>query len=298
MDRRTFVKTAVGLGIAGAAGATATALTMPLAKPRPPAAPPVAYFGLHKIGGPAPRGTPLIPIFVNAKGDFEGRTVVENVPANSFLAPKLGPEETWDGKVDILEWYKYCGHQGAAGLSQDFAEGDSVLRYFIAEDKLKLGLSPWFKDRLGEPIRPEHFTEPGLGASFVWRSEGQTGAGVLTGVILRWNAEGKGTPADAYSFKPAKVFPPGKAIKGEADLELLRTQFLHADEFAASSTFCPHFCCIPGYKEAEKLASSRDAADKVFCTCHFSIYNPREVVGYTFSPEGEVSEKATGGGGH
>src|SRR5688572_8675680 len=141
MDRRTFVKTAVGLGIAGAAGATATALTVPLAKPRPAAAPPVAYFGLHKIGGPAPRGTPLIPIFVNADGNFEGKPLLENVPAASFLAPK-------EGKVDILEWYKYCGHQGAAGLSQDFAEGDSVLRYFIAEDKLKLGLSPWFKDRL------------------------------------------------------------------------------------------------------------------------------------------------------
>lgn len=294
MDRRTFVKTAVGIGIAGTAAATGAALTVPLAKPRPPAAPPVPYFGFHKIGGPAPRGTPLIPIFVNADGNFEGKPVIDGVPASSFLAPKLGPEETFDGNVDVLEWYKYCGHQGAAGLKHDFP-GDSVLRYFIAEDKLKLGLSPWFKDRLGQPIRPEHFTEPGLGASFVWRSEGQTGAGVLTGVILRWKKEGEGTDADSYSLKPSKVFPPAKGIRNETDAEIVRTKMMHEGEFAASSTFCPHFCCIPGYKEAEKLAASRDAADKVFCTCHFSIYNPRQIVAYTFSPEGEVEAKSTGG---
>ena len=81
--------------------------------------------------------------------------------------------------------------------------------------------------------------------------------------------------------------PPAKAVRGEADLAYLRRNFLVRDEFIASSTFCPHFCCIPGYKEAEKLAASRDAGDKLFCTCHFSIYNPREPVAYAFSPESE-----------
>ncbi|HLE97000.1 MAG TPA: twin-arginine translocation signal domain-containing protein, partial [Candidatus Thermoplasmatota archaeon] len=139
MDRRSFVKAAVGVAAAGAATATGVAMTVPLAKPRPAAAKPVPYIGLHKVGGPAPRGTPLIPIFVNADGDFEGRPMLVDVPDTMRSDPA-------SGEVDVLTWYKYCGHQEAPGLTKEWS-GDSVLRYFIAEDKLKLGLSPWFKDR-------------------------------------------------------------------------------------------------------------------------------------------------------
>lgn len=288
MDRRAFVKGCIAAAGVGAAAATGMGLAWPSVIVRKAPAAPVAYYGFHKVGGPAPRGSPLIPVRVNADGVFEG------------IHDAVGP----DGQA-VLDWYKYCGHAAAPGLTAAY-NGDSVLRYFIAEDKLKQGVAVWYKDRLGEPIKPEHF-EPGFGAGFVWRSEGQTGPNILTGAIIRAPTETAWTPEDA-AFAPSRFVPPAKAIK-DAEWEDVRTKFLALTEkgrFVAVSTFCPHFCCLPGWKEAPKLASSvadpvngGTAAERMFCTCHFSVYHPFQLAKYVFQPEVVSGESgSSGGGGH
>jgi Rieske Fe-S protein len=55
--------------------------------------------------------------------------------------------------------------------------------------------------------------------------------------------------------------------------------------YVAVSSFCTHFCCAPGYREAEKLARPRAAWDNIFCTCHNSNYNYRQPVAFSFAPE-------------
>lgn len=289
MDRRAFVKGCIAAAGVGAAAATGMGLAWPSVIVRPPPAPAVTYYGFHKVGGPAPRGSPLIPIAVNAAGQFEGKSdvLVEGSP--------------------VLDWYKFCGHAAAPGLTTSY-NGDSVLRYFIAEDKLKQGVDIWYKDRLGDPIRPDDF-QPGFGAGFVWRSEGQSGPNVLTGAIIRAPDEKTWTP-ESPMFRPSRFVPPGKEIR-EDEWEVIRKEFLVLNEkgrFIAVSTFCPHFCCIPGWKEAPKLAASvtdpvngGSANERMFCTCHFSVYHPFQLAKYVFQPDtttASADDAAGGGGGH
>lgn len=281
MDRRSFVKTCVGVAGAGALAASGLGLAAGLAIPRKPGGAVLNYYGAHRVAGPAPRGVPYIPVTVE-NGVFVGKTSI--------------PTPDGSGEVNTLEWYKYCGHAGAPGLQPDFTE-DNTLTYFIAEEKLK-SITPWFKDLLGKPIRPEDFPGDGFGASFIWRSANQTGPNVLTGVLIK-------APPREIEMTTA-VVPPAKALQGDEDFEYVRTNVFH-ENFIGVSTFCTHFCCIPGYKEAEALARPRNAWENMFCTCHNSNYNYRQPVRYSFSPEvvGAADEggfdpllKRGGGGAH
>ena len=283
MDRRSFVKTCVGVAGAGAIAASGLGMAAGLAIPRRAGGSLIRYFGAHKVGGPAPRGVPYIPITVQ-DGVFVGRPSV--------------PSPDGQGEMNVLDWYKYCGHAGAPGLQPGFTE-DNTLTYFIAEEKLR-AITPWYKDLLGQPVRPEDFPGDGFGAGFIWRSQGQSGPNVLTGVIIK--------AAEREMSLATTVVPPAKAIP-EEEFAYVRREIFH-EGFVGVSTFCTHFCCIPGYREAEGLARPRDAWDQMFCTCHNSVYNHRQPVAYTFSPEvvGGAEEggfdplltkkQGGGGGGH
>lgn len=257
MDRRSFVKTCVGVAGAGAIAASGLGMAASLAIPRRAGGALIRYVGAHKVAGPAPRGVPYIPITVE-DGVFVGKPEIPDIEGNP---------------VNVLDWYKYCGHAGAAGLQPDFTQ-DNKLTYFIAEEKLK-AITPWYKDLLGQAVRPEHFPGDGFGAGFIWRSEGQTGPSVLTGVIIK-------APAAEITLA-STVVAPAKTIKPE-EFDYVKKTIFH-ESFIGVSTFCTHFCCIPGYREAEGLARPRGAWDNMFCTCHNSNYNYREPVAYTFSPE-------------
>ena len=279
MDRRTFVKTCVGVAGAGAIAASGLSMAAGLARPRPAGGILIRYFGANRVSGPAPRGVPYIPIELK-DGQFVGKVL---------------PWKAVDGSdVTSLDWYKYCGHGGAPGLNPKYVDSkwkNNELTYFVAEEKLK-SITPWFKDLLGQPIKPEHFPADNFGASFIWRSTNQTGPNVLTGVIMRVPKEGDAL-GTRHTLTPKA---PGKAVTPGEYEDVKKTIFHVADDgttFIALSTFCAHFCCIPGFKEAESLARPRDAWDNVFCTCHNSNYNFREPTAFTFSPE---TGAAKGGG--
>jgi len=272
VNRRAFVKTCVGVAGAGALAASGLSMAAGLAIPRRAGGALIRYYGAHRVGGPAPRGVPLIPITVE-DGKFVGKITVP-----TFDKDKGAATTDPNSVHHILDWYKYCGHAGAPGLKPDFTK-DNTLTYFIADEKLK-SITPWFKDLLGQPIKPKHFPADNFGASFIWRSKGQTGPNVLTGVIMKAEPEGKPL-GPAYQTAPKA---PGKALKSKDEYDFVRKN-VHHEQFVALSTFCAHFCCIPGFKEAESLARPRDAWDNVFCTCHNSNYNFREPTAFTLSPE-------------
>lgn len=267
MDRRSFVKACVGVAGAGALAATGISMAATLAIPRSPGGGVIDYYGAHKVAGPAPRGVPYIPVTVNAAGEFEGLPLI-----------RRGNEE-----INVLEWYKYCGHAGAPGLRQGWTD-DNRLYYFIAEEKLH-SITPWFNDLLGQPIRPEHFPAPGFGASFIWRSQGQTGANIITGVLIR-------NRVDEFVLQATAVAP-ARPLRDDADFQFVRDNIFH-EGYVGVSTYCTHFCCIPGYREAEALARPRGGWDSMFCTCHNSVYDQREPVLYGFSPEVTGGEGARG----
>lgn len=270
MNRRAFVKTCVGVAGAGALAASGLSMAAGLAIPRRAGGALLRYYGAHRVGGPAPRGVPLIPITVE-NGKFVGKTTIP------YFDPKtdaVDPSKT----TNILDWYKYCGHAGAPGLQPGFTN-DNSLTYF--EKDLYKVVKPWFDGKYGNAVAPEDFPANSFGAAFQWRSKGQSGTNVLSGVIIRAN------PAEVKHV--SATVPPAKPVsKAEYDYVVENIHYVDPDtkdHFIAVSTFCTHFCCIPGYKEAEALARPRNAWDNMFCTCHNSNYNYRQPVWYTFSPE-------------
>lgn len=255
MDRRQFVKGSVATAAAAAIASGSLAGARAIVEPRPAPRPPVPYFGLHKVGGPAPRGLPLVPVFVNAEGVFEGRSVLEGVPVGSALAPAP------DGRVDVLAWYRYCGHQGSPALRHERA-ADARLR-----------------DAAGSAMRPAD-VPVGKAVAFTWRSDGLSGADVLGGVLMH-------RPPGAVVAHEGRRVPPAQAIRG-ADRALLARFVVEGPDgvFVASSTFCTHFCCTPAWWEQNAAqARAKGAEGEVFCTCHDSRYDPNEIVLYSFAPE-------------
>lgn len=262
MDRRSFVKACVTTAGVGALAASGLGLAAGLEIPRKAGLPPVRYFGTHRVAGPAPRGIPYIPIAVE-NGTFVGKPVI--------------PAPDGSGDITALDWYKYCGHSGAPGLQLD-STNDNTLTYLAKEEYEHL-ITPWFKEHLGKPVKPEHFLADSFGAAFKWRSEGQTGSSVLTGVIIR--------APKAELLRVESTVPPAKPISEEEYKWVLENVFCEheGNVYVGVSSFCTHFCCAPGYREAEKLARPRAAWDNIFCTCHNSNYNYREPVAFTFAPE-------------
>lgn len=292
MNRRSFVKTCVGVAGAGALAASGLSMAVGLAIPRAPAGALIPYWGAHKVAGPAPRGMPYIPIGLGPDGNFIGKPTITGPPTDA------NPN---GDQINVLEWYKYCGHSGATGLDPEADQPNTLV--YLRKDDYNI-VTPWFKDLLDQPIKPEQFPANGFGAAFRWRSEDQDGANVISGVLVR--AE----PRRIRSVTSAVA--PAKPLTSEAEFEWLKENiwYTHDDGsiFIGVSTYCPHFCCTPGYREAEQLARPRNAWDNIFCTCHNSNYNFSEPVRYTFAPEVATEAggfdplltrgEASGGGGH
>ncbi len=232
LTRRSFVKGCAIAGTAGVAAAAGFSMGKPISLVQGGTIKNVEYIAAKKVGGPAPRGIPLLPLEVGDDGVIRG-------------------SPTLDGE-SVLDWYKYCGHEGAPGLQEAY-EGDEVLRYFVVPSKLAQGFDPWYGDRIGEPVKAEHFEEMDRGAAVQWRSQGEEGANIISATIIKTSPERhafEGVPQDLVM---------------EAGLE---------DGFVAFVSFCTHFCCVPGWKEAEDQARARGAWDDLYCTCHHSIYDP------------------------
>jgi nitrite reductase/ring-hydroxylating ferredoxin subunit len=247
----------------GALAASGLGLAAGLAIPRKPGAPPIRYFGAHRVAGPAPRGIPYIPIGLQ-DGVFIGK-------------PSVPHFEAGEADINVLDWYKYCGHSGAPGLQPGFTD-DNTITYLPKEEYEHL-ITPWFKPYLDQPVRLEHFPADNFGAAFKWRSENQGGANVVTGVIIR--------VARSQVKRVESTVPPAKPIS-EDEFNWLLENVFHVEGnsvYIGVSSYCTHFCCAPGYREAEKLARPRAAWDNIFCTCHNSNYNFREPVAFTFAPE-------------
>lgn len=127
LDRRKFLR------MAGAAAGAGTILSTPFLAQyanQEGAAQVFSYLGARKTFGPAPRGTPLIPIRATADGSLEG-------------VPSLNSDHS-------LAWYRFCGRSKAPGLSPGYS-GDNLLRYYESPERLKastreLGETPWWAD--------------------------------------------------------------------------------------------------------------------------------------------------------
>jgi Rieske Fe-S protein len=247
MNRRAFVKTAVAAAAVGAVGATGAGLVVPLSTAGGLKIRRFPYLGARRVDGPAPQGVPLIPIKINDAGEIEG-------------VPEL--EEPPSGIEHSLEWYRYCGHDQSPAFQKGHTD-DNVLRYFsnpakVAKAAVDLGAPLWYANKLGQKVVADDFKDqpPGTGAPFRWRSEDLEGNDIVTGIIIKVDT-GQMRGEDAKAFM--------------------------AGDLVAFSSYCAHFCCVPGFKES-KEAVAADWFDNMYCTCHNSVYDPLQIRKYKFPP--------------
>lgn len=245
--RRQFVKTAVGAAAFGAATTTAAGVMIPISTRRLRVKP-YPYLGAKVLRKPAPNGVPLIPLRINKAGELEG------VPELKGVSPAHG-----------LHWYRYCSHEAAPGLQDGFTD-DNVLRYFNTSKKLQdaedaFGVPLWYADRVGQNVRAQEFEKVDQGAPFRWRSEGQEQNNIVTGIVIR--------------IDPTR-------LRGKPIAPYLATDEASGATFIAFCSFCAHMCCLPGYAESKQAGSD---LDKLLCTCHGSLYDPREIRQYTGPPD-------------
>lgn len=280
-DRRSFIKACAGVGAAGAAAAAGFGMLRPISDVDVNIVP-ISYPGVKVLkGSPAPYGMPLIPLEIE-DGVLKGRP---------------------DAAEDQLKWYKYCSHERAPGT---FPEGaisgftpTNEIKYFVTEEKIEKGLDVWYEDLIGNPIRADDFPkeEPnesfdsftGVGAPFEWRSEGVPAESKITGIIVKF-------PKEELSFDSRVPAPQAE----EMDAWFPEVPGEPENVFLGCCSFCTHFCCVPGFHEAE-LALSSGYGGTIFCTCHLSRYDPFTIQNYnrtifTF-PNGAGGDEGGGGGG-
>ncbi len=267
ITRRTFVAGAAVAGGVACTAATVYALAAPLAIVKTSEAQTIDYMGAHKAAGPAPRGIPWLPVDTDANGNLIGRT--------EFLGE------------NILEWYRYCGHEGSPGLQPDGWTGPNTLQYFITEDKVAQGFNPWYRSlaekRASMNVKDFENQPVGQGAAAIWRSdpEDPVKSNIVTVIIIK-------VPKD--DLESVIEFEGIAADKKDAAIALIKKT-----GFIGYVGFCTHFCCVPGWKEAPGQAIPRGAWDMIFCTCHMSQYDPITIKAYSF-----LQEQGGGGaeGGH
>lgn len=168
MDRRSFVRECVALGLLGATGATG-GLAAKVMFGQGAKTVRVRYVGAKVAHSPAPRALPMIPLRVNERGEVEG------VPSH-------------------LDWYKYCGRERLPGLSESYG-GDNVLRYHASTGKLSFVLDDWYKGLVGHVVRVADIPL-GRGAPVRWRSENVAQGQEISGVVLRLPPDEYRGPAD------------------------------------------------------------------------------------------------------
>jgi Rieske Fe-S protein len=253
IGRRDFVKSSVVVAAGGAIVAGAVPYVVPLSY-NPRKIPRFPYVGARILPpGPAPQGIPLIPVLVNKDGLLEG------VPENRKSKVKHD-----------LSWYKYCSHEAAPGLDISFTQ-DNKLRYYTNPEKVSVaraqGLALWYENLLDQELRADHFKKIGDGAPFRWRSEGQVGTNIVTGIIIKVDpSKIKGSLPDGFVWD-------NKDGSG----------------FIAVCSFCAHFCCVPGYLENNSPKThepGKGVNDTViYCSCHDSRYDFTDIRQYTFPPD-------------
>lgn len=152
------------------------------------------------------------------------------------------------GVPEQLDWLWYCGLNTLPAIHEG-AGADQLFRYIEAPE----GTSAWYDEFHGDVMNRQDFLDA---------SEDEGGAPVGAGG--KWREEGG-------SSIPVIVIYLGDEAPEE-----------HAtDGFLATSGKCVHLCCVPGF-DISPQRFSYDADGKIFCTCHKSVYDPRQVVERTY----------------
>jgi len=271
-NRRRFVKGVVGGAALSGIGAGTAGVVNSMTNRSGRGGGITEFYGVENTDGPAPRAMPQIVVEVDDEGFLKGRFPTIQEVTRGGRTFEVAEEQIGDITYSN-RWFQYCGVQTQPGIRIDRADDfDEYFRY-APEGQLPAGLS-WQRESEdvspGDRVNIEQFQD-----YETWGNEiGRSGLG-----------------------KPAKVTWRSQGVKAEETIigELIRSprveQMSGQSEWLTSSTDqgfiayldkCTHFCCVPAFKGYASSAKF-DAEDKIYCSCHQSVYDPYSIVRKTYT---------------
>lgn len=254
--RRRFVKGVVGSScLAGFGTAGAASLKSTTASPGEGGGT-IQYYGIENTAGPAPRGMPQIPIEIADDGTLKGMWPEPKKVKNSSGKTVTKAETDLGGITYSSEWFQYCGAQTYKGIKPD-ADVDNVFK--SVEDPPKE--YSWQTEQLsgGDPLKVEHFDDYKTWGNAVGK------AGLGKPAMVKWRTPEGGQTIPVQVLRSPRVEELAKENKWlKASTE---------KGFMAWFAKCTHFCCVPEFKGTTQSVKF-GAADKVYCACHQSVYDP------------------------
>ena len=264
--RRRFVKGVVGSAALSSVGAGGLAAVDATTDAAGEGGGTTQFVAVENTAGPAPRGMPIIPLEIDG-GQLKGIWPEYDEDAGVAVQSDFG-----GSGIDYSSaWFQYCGMQTAEGVYPQ-ADQDNTFRN-------STGTFSWQGEYESDaPLTVDMFSDyqewgngigrSGVGkpASATWRSDGDVSTipiQLVRSVEVEKMANGEGK----YSELPGAV----------RDFISAAT----ADGFIAWLNKCTHFCCVPGFK-AYSGSANFGAADRIYCQCHQSVYNPFSPVQSTF----------------
>ena len=270
--RRRFVKGVVGgatlVGIGGTGVVTVNSATSASGA----GGGTTQSWAIENVGGPAPRGMPMVPVEVTDGGDIRGVWPDVTTVNQSGIEVEIARTENFKGTgvTYTQEWFQYCGVESYQGL-QPSLETDNLFR---------VGSNPaydWQGEAYseGDPLNLDDF-----GDYEAWNNE--FGDPLGKPATATWRSQ------EAESIIPVQVIRSPvveRLAAGEGEIPSAARSWLQAatdQGVVAWLNKCTHFCCVPGWKQTADAAKFGDA-NQVYCQCHQSLYDPFSVVQTLFT---------------
>jgi Rieske Fe-S protein len=217
-------------------------------------------MAIENVGGPAPRGMPQIPLEIDSEGYLKGVWPDVQEVTEGGVTIQVAEIEDYKGSgvTYSSEWFQYCGVESYGGIkpeyeSENFFHSDANPAYAWQQDAYSEG------DRLHVDDFSDYQT---------W-GNGIGDAGIGKPATGTWRSQ------DTEDTIPIQVIRSERVKQAAQNDPWLQAST--QDGFIAWLNKCTHFCCVPGYKQAED-AGKFNAENDVYCQCHQSVYDPFSIV--------------------
>jgi Rieske Fe-S protein len=273
--RRRFVKGVVGSAALASVGTGGAAALDTVTRPSGVGGGITTFVGVENTAGPAPRGMPIVPITIDSEGALKG------------VWPEVSEVERQGRTVQVAEsdvggttyssaWYQYCGVQNYEGIQPE--PSADVTNFFRAASGPPYG---WQSDAksAGDKLFVDDFSDYQEWGNGIGKS------GLGKPAMATWRSD-----AEDVSTIPVQVVRSpevSKVINGEGRYSEVSQDVRNFYEAATANDFvawldkCTHFCCVPAFKAYDGSAKF-GAADRVYCQCHQSVYDPFSPVSTSF----------------
>ncbi|MFB6302008.1 MAG: ubiquinol-cytochrome c reductase iron-sulfur subunit [Haloferacaceae archaeon] len=278
--RRRFVKGVVGGATLAGVGSVGAATINSATRSPGAGGGSTQAWAIENVGGPAPRGMPMIPIEIDGDGFIKGVWPEVQKVNQGGVTVKIARSKKFKGTGQTYsqEWFQYCGVESYQGLQPDL-DSDNYFR---------VGSAPAYEWQRQAYEEGDRLNINDFGNYENWNN-GIGDAGKGKPATGEWRSQ------DADKVIPVQVLRSPiieRLANGEGDIPDKARNWLKAASSRGTIAWlnkCTHFCCVPGWKQSED-ATKFGEADDVYCQCHQSLYDPFSIVQTLFiarpRPEG------------